>query len=710
MSEREIPFVVTVPQAAAICNLTPRTISNFFASGKIRGYRIPGSQEIRIPREYLIRFMKEQNISLDTPIQADPTGQPLEPVPGGIEHTRSCPALGLSEPRGPGTSEDCTCCLRWKIALQTEQTMHVAWRKRAEEAEAENADIKNELSHMRESEAIQDRAVLLENVKALESRLIAGEPVPGSKSTQADMAIAEKLRPELERLLQSECEKFPAAKKTTPDPEKMARINELVKKIESEESKKEAGGEGGELRLEVGATVEINGSRYKVTHVGPDMIHLEGYQTDFPKHVFRVVAPAPSEEVEDYKTPPPKIVGKLACKDCGCTQFVTAPAPSGQEKRFEPLCYPPQFKPGRTYLCLKGNSCFTVGKRYATVAEYGMVGLLDDTNKMYSPTAMDGEAFREWGNEKDYEELRLSPPAQAAPPQGSPAIHDAIEQFGSVCYVLSNDNRLSNLEKGTKVLSVAKKFFPDQSSQLEKMRHVLDKLEDRAVSITPYPDGYRPCAWEAAMDLPEDLTKAKSELETMRVELEKLKADNHRLRLGDMSVYDFERMRDWIKDPNRKPSMFAITAGSARTAMLAVEESGILSELATLREQLGEANKVLNAAGVSDTVEVLGKTMQVSLANRIGAVVNKVLRQGEQLATLADACKTAYHCHVFDFQRGVGVSDKEKQMLAVRDKLEAALAAISPSPAAEAGETRATPTQQQAARRSAGPSRMRAIE
>ena len=196
-----------------------------------------------------------------TAIETTSTGQPLEPVPGGIEHTRSCPALGLSEPRGPGTSEDCTCCLRWKIALQTEQTMHVAWRKRAEEAEAENADIKNELSHMRESEAIQDRAVLLENVKALESRLIAGEPVPGSKSTQADMAIAEKLRPELERLLQSECEKFPAAKKTTPDPEKMARINELVKKIESEESKKEAGGEGGELPLTVGCTVECTRKR-----------------------------------------------------------------------------------------------------------------------------------------------------------------------------------------------------------------------------------------------------------------------------------------------------------------------------------------------------------------------------------------------------------------------------------------------------------------
>lgn len=44
-----------------------------------------------------------------------------------LTHTRSCPALT------PG--EDCRCGLEWRVALQTEQTMHAAWRKRAEEAE-----------------------------------------------------------------------------------------------------------------------------------------------------------------------------------------------------------------------------------------------------------------------------------------------------------------------------------------------------------------------------------------------------------------------------------------------------------------------------------------------------------------------------------------------------------------------------------------------
>lgn len=42
-----------------------------------------------------------------------------------MTHTRSCNALT------PG--EDCTCCLEVRKALGTEQAMHAAWRKRAEE-------------------------------------------------------------------------------------------------------------------------------------------------------------------------------------------------------------------------------------------------------------------------------------------------------------------------------------------------------------------------------------------------------------------------------------------------------------------------------------------------------------------------------------------------------------------------------------------------
>jgi hypothetical protein len=45
-----------------------------------------------------------------------------------VGHTRSCPQLG-------GSDDACTCGLEWRIKLRTEQEMHAAWRKRAEEAE-----------------------------------------------------------------------------------------------------------------------------------------------------------------------------------------------------------------------------------------------------------------------------------------------------------------------------------------------------------------------------------------------------------------------------------------------------------------------------------------------------------------------------------------------------------------------------------------------
>jgi PleD family two-component response regulator len=44
--------------------VAPRTVSKWFDSGRLRGYRIPGSQDRRIPREYLIKFLKEHGMPL----------------------------------------------------------------------------------------------------------------------------------------------------------------------------------------------------------------------------------------------------------------------------------------------------------------------------------------------------------------------------------------------------------------------------------------------------------------------------------------------------------------------------------------------------------------------------------------------------------------------------------------------------------------------
>jgi len=41
--------VLTTGEVARICNVAPRTVSKWFDSGQLRGYRIPGSKDRRIP-------------------------------------------------------------------------------------------------------------------------------------------------------------------------------------------------------------------------------------------------------------------------------------------------------------------------------------------------------------------------------------------------------------------------------------------------------------------------------------------------------------------------------------------------------------------------------------------------------------------------------------------------------------------------------------
>ena len=57
--------ILTTGEVAKICNVAPRTVSKWFDSDQLRGYRIPGSKDRRIPLNSLIRFMKAHNIPLD---------------------------------------------------------------------------------------------------------------------------------------------------------------------------------------------------------------------------------------------------------------------------------------------------------------------------------------------------------------------------------------------------------------------------------------------------------------------------------------------------------------------------------------------------------------------------------------------------------------------------------------------------------------------
>jgi len=61
--------IFTTGEAAEVCNVSQQTIIRCFDSGRLNGFRVPGSRFRRIPRPDLIRFMRDNDIPLD----------PLEP-------------------------------------------------------------------------------------------------------------------------------------------------------------------------------------------------------------------------------------------------------------------------------------------------------------------------------------------------------------------------------------------------------------------------------------------------------------------------------------------------------------------------------------------------------------------------------------------------------------------------------------------------------
>lgn len=52
----------TTGEVAKLCNVTINTVVKWFETGYLKGYKVPGSGARRIPREELIKFMKEHGI------------------------------------------------------------------------------------------------------------------------------------------------------------------------------------------------------------------------------------------------------------------------------------------------------------------------------------------------------------------------------------------------------------------------------------------------------------------------------------------------------------------------------------------------------------------------------------------------------------------------------------------------------------------------
>lgn len=65
MVDNRTKQVFTTGEVAAVCKVSQQTVIRCFDSGKLKGFRVPGSRFRRIPREALVAFMKENQIPLD---------------------------------------------------------------------------------------------------------------------------------------------------------------------------------------------------------------------------------------------------------------------------------------------------------------------------------------------------------------------------------------------------------------------------------------------------------------------------------------------------------------------------------------------------------------------------------------------------------------------------------------------------------------------
>lgn len=66
MSDLRMKLVYTTGEVAQICNVSQQTVIRCFDSGRLTGFRVPGSRFRRIPRDALVTFMKTNQIPLDS--------------------------------------------------------------------------------------------------------------------------------------------------------------------------------------------------------------------------------------------------------------------------------------------------------------------------------------------------------------------------------------------------------------------------------------------------------------------------------------------------------------------------------------------------------------------------------------------------------------------------------------------------------------------
>ncbi len=62
--------VFTTGEVAQICKVASRTVATWIDSGRLRGYRIPGSLDRRVPRNALVQFCEQNGLPFQVPQDA----------------------------------------------------------------------------------------------------------------------------------------------------------------------------------------------------------------------------------------------------------------------------------------------------------------------------------------------------------------------------------------------------------------------------------------------------------------------------------------------------------------------------------------------------------------------------------------------------------------------------------------------------------------
>jgi len=65
MADGQFKRVFTTGEVAEICKVSQQTVIRCFDSGRLQGFRVPGSRFRRIPRDSLVAFMKSNQIPMD---------------------------------------------------------------------------------------------------------------------------------------------------------------------------------------------------------------------------------------------------------------------------------------------------------------------------------------------------------------------------------------------------------------------------------------------------------------------------------------------------------------------------------------------------------------------------------------------------------------------------------------------------------------------